>query len=747
MRALRFAAAIGLVAGATAAGVAFPGTVPGPGPGPGPGNGTGIGNGAASAAPTAAEHVVIVGAAGLRWDDVNPTDTPRLWRLAGGGAVGSLVVRSAGTYTCPADGWLTVGAGNRVRLRGTGSDTDCDRPLPAVEPGPGGGAVVAEHREVLEDNENLTYRARPGVLAELVDCTVAVGPGAAVAAARPGVGRVDRYYPRLPEDPSRALSRCPLSIVDAGAVAGAQRRTQAKRVDALLQRVLEARPERSLVIVAGVADTGGPARLHVAVADGPGVPAGTLAAWRSGYARLIDIAPTAADALGLPRSRWFAGAPLGMHPTPGVGTGTRVAELRDAGRAATAQPGLARRFAILLVVVQLLLFAAVIPVLWRIRRAAATEDASRPLWTAAERVLELCAVAAGLVIPSALLADLVPWWRGAAPGLVLTVVTLGILGVLTAVIRLAPWWRTPLWPVGSAAAVTVAVVGADLLTGSHLQLDSVAGYAAVDGGRITGLSAIGAGGFAVGVLLLGGYLAQLLPRHRAPLAVAVVGGAGVLLAGVVGLDPGSAIALTAGVCLTAVTCTGSWLTATRLLWATFVGIAVAGVFVLLNLYPSPEHRGRLGRFFTDLAEGVPGALIHRTAEANAITFASSPFTILVVAGALFGGLVLLRPSGGLLRVYGLYPAIRAALIGSGIAAVLGGLVDGAGVVVVGAATATAVPLAVVLCLRALARAHLRTAPQLPPPGSAEGGSDTEASDTGGESDSDAETGTDRSVTV
>ncbi|MGH3645872.1 MAG: hypothetical protein ACRDTM_01655, partial [Micromonosporaceae bacterium] len=449
-----------------------------------------------------------------------------------------------------------------------------------------------------------------------------------------------------------------------------------------------------------------------------------------------------------------------------AGAADKVAALRDADRAAAAQPGQAHRFAIVLVVVQLLLFAAVIPVLWRIRRAAATEDASRPVWTAAERVLEICAVAAGLVIPSAMLADLVPWWRSGTPGLLLTAVTVGALAVLTAAIRLAPWWRTPLWPVGGVAGVTMAVIAADLLTGSHLQLDSVAGYGAVEGGRIVGLSAIGAGVFAVGVLLLGGYLAQLLPRHRAPLAVALVGGAGVLLAGVAGMDAGSAIALTAGVCLTAITCTGGWLTATRLLWATFVGIAVAGVFVLVNLYPSPEHRGRLGRFFTDIAEGVPGALISRTAEANAITFGSSPLTVLVVAGALFGGLVLLRPSGGLLRVYGLYPAIRAALIGSGVAAVLGGLVDGAGVVVVGAATATAVPLAVLLCLRALARAHLRTAPQMPPgvppppdvsppdgdgpdepdrpdePGGGEpGGGDAK----GDESDTDAETDSDRSL--
>ncbi|MGH3734731.1 MAG: hypothetical protein ACRDT6_03770 [Micromonosporaceae bacterium] len=679
--------------------------------------------GAVQAAPPATvDHVVVVGAAGLRWDDVNPTDTPRLWRLAGGAAIGSMAVRSAQAYTCPADGWLTVGAGNRVRRHTEPADPGCSRPLPTVTPGGGGGAVVTEHRRLLEDNERLTYRARPGALAELVECSVAVGPGAALAAARPGVGRVDRYFPALPDDPAPALARCPLAMVDAGAVAAdgrTQRRDQARRVDALLGRVLDARPERSLVLVAGIADTGGTARLHVALADGPGVDPGTLTAWRSGYARLVDVAPTVVAALGLPSSRWFAGGAMSVSPasTP---LAERVAALRDADRAAAVQPRRAYGFGIVLVLVQLLLFGAAIPVLWRIRRAAATEDESHLVWTAAERALEIVAVAVSLVIPATLLADLVPWWRSGSPGLALAGVTLVVLAALTAVIRLVPWWRNPLWPIGGVAGVTVAVIAADLVTGSHLQLDSVTGYGAVEGGRIVGLSEIGAGAFTVAVLLLGGYLAQQLPRTRGPLLVAAVGGVGVVLAGIVGVDPGSAIALTAGVCLAVVMCTGSWLTATRLLAATFVGVAVAGAFVLLNLYPRPEHRGRLGRYVTEVTEGAPGALLHRTAEANAITFGSSPLTVLVLAGVLFGGLVLLRPSGGLLRVYGLYPAIRAALIGSGVAAVLGGLVDGAGVVVVGAATATAVPLATLLCLRTLARAHLRSAPVLPAPDDPDG---------------------------
>jgi hypothetical protein len=479
--------------------------------------------------------------------------------------------------------------------------------------------------------------------------------------------------------------------------------------------VLDARPARSLVIVAGVADVSGPARLHVAMVDGPGYGTGALSSGRDGYARLTDLAPTAVSALDLPHSKWFSGAPLSVTRAGAASdTATTVRQLVDADRSASQQPRQGYRFGIVLVISQVLLYLAAVPVLWRIRRAAATEDPKRLLWTAAERVLEVCAVAAALLLPAAMLADLVPWWRTGTPGAVLTAVILGVVGLLTVLVRVMPLWRTPLGPVVTVAAVAAVTVTGDLLTGGTLQLDSVAGHSAVEGGRLAGLSAIGAGVFAVGVLLCAGCLAQRVPRRYAPLAVALTGGAGVLVAGIPGMDPGSAIALAAGVALVVVTCTGGWLTAHRLAGVAVVGAVVAAGFVLLSVYPSPEHRSRLGRFFSDVAEGVPGPLIHRTAEANVITFVSSPLTVLVIAGALFVGLVLVQPSGGLMRVFGLYPGLRAALFGAVVAAVLGGVVDGAAVSVLGAAAAVAVPLTVLACLRALARAHLRTAPRMPP---------------------------------
>ena len=73
--------------------------------------------GAATPAEDAAaeQHpVVLVGATGLRWDDLGSLTTPALWELSRSASLGSTVVRSKWSYTCPSAGWLAVSAGGRA---------------------------------------------------------------------------------------------------------------------------------------------------------------------------------------------------------------------------------------------------------------------------------------------------------------------------------------------------------------------------------------------------------------------------------------------------------------------------------------------------------------------------------------------------------------------------------------------------------------------------------------------------------
>ncbi|MET7709053.1 hypothetical protein [Micromonospora sp. NPDC005413] len=665
-----------------------------------------------------ADFVVLAGIAGLRWEDVDPQSTPTLWRMAEEGSIGSLSVRSAHRPTCPVDGWLTLGAGSFAAWNGSRSAGGCPAAGVAVEQPDGIGANLPDQEGVVQYNQQrLPWGAVPGSLSESVRCSVAVGPGAAVAAARP-FGRVDRYASALPADPRVLLGSCVLSIVDLGTVKGtdpATRAEEARAADAQLARVLAARPPRSLVLVAGVSDTAQPSRLHVAVADGPGWERGWLTSastGRDGYLQLVDLAPTALAALGRPMpEQLFLGRPA-------MSTGGRPADLADAinapadaDREAAAQRDVSGGFFTFLAGVQVLLALAVLPLLRRARRQAGPSGPT-PVSARVVSVVELVLVAAALTVPAALLADAVPWWRSGHPGWIFAGVTALLVAAGTAAVRFAPGYAGTLGPVGAVAGLTTLVVGLDVLTGARLQLNGVVGYSALQGGRYAGLSTVGLGVFLAGALLSGGWLAQRVQRGWRPAVMVAVGGLAVVVVGspYLGADPVGAIALTAGVSVAAVISAGGWLTVSRLAWATMAALAVGIGFAVVDLRRPAAERGSLGRFLSALGDGTGGFTVHRSSTENFETLVNSPLTVLALAGGLLVWFALLQPWGGLMRLFGIYPAVRAALAGTVVAAMLGGVLDGAALDVMGAAAALVVPMAALASLRVLRHAADRTRP-------------------------------------
>ncbi|PWR14100.1 hypothetical protein DKT68_00265, partial [Micromonospora acroterricola] len=665
-----------------------------------------------------ADFVVLAGIAGLRWEDVDPQSTPTLWRMAQDGSIGSLSVRSAHRPTCPVDGWLTLGAGSFAAWNGSRPAGGCPSTAVTVEQPDGIGANLPDQESVVQYNQQrLTWGALPGSLSESVRCSVAIGPGAAVAAARP-FGRVDRYASGLPADPRTLLGSCVLSIVDLGTVDGsdpAARAEAARAADAQLARVLAARPPRSLVLVAGISDTAQPSRLHVAVADGPGWERGWLTSastGRDGYLQLVDLAPTALSALGRPMpERLFLGRPA-------VSTGGRPADLAeainapaDADREAAAQRAVSGGFFALLAGLQVLLALAVLPLLRRARPHAGPAGPT-PAPARVVAVVELLLVAAALTVPAALLADAVPWWRGEQPGWIFAGVTALLVAAGTAGVRFLPGYAGTLGPLGAVAGLTALVVGLDVLTGARLQLNGVVGYSALQGGRYAGLGTVGLGVFLAGALLSAGWLAQRVHRTWRPAVMVAVGGLAVVVVGspYLGADPVGAIALTAGLSVAAAISAGGWLTISRLAWATMAALAVGIGFAVVDLRRPAAERGSLGRFLSAVGDGTGGFTVHRSSTANFETLVNSPLTVLALAGGLLVWFALLQPWGGLTRLFGIYPAVRAALAGTAVAAVLGGVLDGAALDVAGAAAAVVVPMAALASLRVLGHAADRTRP-------------------------------------
>lgn len=665
-----------------------------------------------------ADYVVVAGVAGLRWEDVSPQTTPTLWRMAERGSIGSLSVRSGRQPTCPVDGWLTLGAGNYAAWDGEPVTGDCAAPQVTVEQPDGIGANLPGQQAVVRYNkERQPWGAIPGALAESVRCTVAVGPGAAIAAARP-FGRVDRYAATLPANPAELLASCVLSIVDLGAVTGddpAVRAAAARRADAALARVLAARPARSLVLVAGISDTDQTSRLHVAVADGPGWSGGWLTSsgtGRDGYVQLIDLAPTALAAVGRPMpERLFLGQAATTSPGRPSDLAAAIAQPADADREAGAQRRVASWFFALLAGFQTLLAIAVLPLLRRARRRAGPVGPV-PVSRRVVAVVEVLLIAAALAIPAALVADAVPWWRSDHGGLYFGLVTVLVLGLATAAVRLAKIYARTLGPMGSVAGLAALVVGVDVVTGARLQLNGVAGYSALEGGRYAGLGTVGLGVFVAGTLLAAGCLAQQVRRSWRPAIVVLVGGIGLVVIGspYLGADSVGAVALTAGVCIAAAMSTGGWLTLGRLAWATLAGLAVTIGFAVLDMRRPDGQRGSLGRFLGAVADGTSGLTVHRSGTANMDALFGSPLTVLALVGAVLVWFALLRPWGGLKRLFGIYPAIRAGMAGIAVAALIGGLLGGSALDVAGAAAALVVPLAALAALRVLDHAADRTQP-------------------------------------
>lgn len=665
------------------------------------------------APPPTADYVIVVGVAGLRWEDVDQTRTPNLWRLAERGAIGALSVRSARAVTCPEDGWVTLGAGNRAR-RSANDQEGCGPLLVPISQPEEPGATVIDQRSVVRDNRDLSWEVQPGALAEAVRCTTAIGPGAAIAGARP-FGRLDRYLPSVDQGLARQLVACSLSLVDLGTVAGvgSERFAAARAADTTLAAILAARPEHSLVVVAGLSDTGETGRLHVAIADGPGYQGGwlsSLSTGRPGYLQLVDLAPTVLAALDRPApAGLFAGAAaqrVADRPEP---LATAVGKLADADRQATVQRVVADRFFLVLVLCQLALLVAMIPVLRRLRRPAGPQPRP-PVPRAVVRLLETALAAAALAVPAALVADLVPWWRWRLPGVVFATVTSLVLCVVTIAVATLTRRHRAVGPIGVISALAAAAVALDVMTGARLQLNGVAGYSAATSGRYAGLGTVGLGVLAGGALLLAAAVAQRASKRWRPSVVAAVGAAGVVVVGspYLGADAAGAAALSGGVCLAAAAAAGGWFTLGRLGAAVATAAIATTGFALLDLTRPVEQRSNVARFLVDLNDGTGGLAGQRLGEHNVVALATSPFTLLVVGTLMFAVLLAMRPWGGLRRLLGLYPPVRAALGGIGVATLLAGLIEGVGLNVLGTAVATVGPVVALGALRVLDHANDRT---------------------------------------
>ncbi|MEV4293305.1 hypothetical protein [Microbispora rosea] len=654
-------------------------------------------------------RVVVIGVPGLRWDDLDPRRTPALWGLAARGSSASLSTRAVPPeglpVTCPAAGWLTVSAGQRATAPGPGC-----APLPEPVTAAGGAATIPNWSELVAAQQASPFKAGLGLLADAVTGAggkiAAIGPGAALAAADRS-GRVATYAATPAALPD--LTPYALVVAEAGEITtgwaddggGQARRAAVSAADRTVAEVLTRVPAGSAVLVAGLSDSDAVAHLHVAIASGGPYEHGSLTAASTRQRALVtitDVTTTVTHLLGVPSPEGAVG-----RAWSGGGDPPSVTELADADLASQVLREVREPFFITLVAAQLLFYGLAALMIRRYRRMPTTT--------------RVVATVSGALPVSIFLAQLVPWWGFAHPMPALLGTILGFAVLVAGLAYAGPWRRHVLGPPAVVAGISSLALLADVVTGSRLQVNAVAGYEPVTGGRFYGFGNMAFAVYSTGTILLLAAVACAL-RRRPRLAVAVCVAYGLLaIAGdgwpTWGADFGGVPSFVLGVAVCVLMVTGRRVSVLRLGLVAVAGVVLISLIAVADWLRPADRRTHLGAFVQQIIGGDGGSVVGRKLGAMLHTLGNLPLTLLSVVALAFLFLVLARPSRwgapALSLAYDRAPQLRAGLFGALTSAFAGFLINDSGIAIPAMALTVAVPLALAASVHALQTAPPTTA--------------------------------------
>jgi hypothetical protein len=699
--------------------------------------------------------VVLLGASGLRWDDISPTATPALWELAGAASVGENAVRSVRRLACPADGWLAVSAGKRAADL-PGEDGRCrtlDEPIAGQVPAWDDYEAAAEEA---------TYGARLGTLGQAVEdaglTAVGVGPGAAIALANLDGVVVGEHLTLPPEAVeltgavgAALADGARLVVVDAGTVRDpgkattsrplgtpgeiAEEPTRAEQVQAVEERVAAAlagvadagRP--ATVFVTSLADSGAAPRLQLIAATGPGVAPGaehfgdSLLGSRStrqdGIVQNTDITPSVLAAFDLARTvppGTLVGSPIEAVAAGAAG----LAAVLDIGRHAVAIQPLIPPFFLALVFINLVFYLLVAIglngwVVARLRTRAPVEPRT------VLKSLSVAGVSIASIPVASYVANAIPWWRTGAPGWTLFGLVVVIIGAITVLTLLPPWGRTATAPIAVVAGLTMAVLLYDGATGGTLQVSALMGAPPTVAGRFYGLNNQAFALLATSSLLVAVVASDpFVKAGRRRAAAAVIAGIGLVVTVVDGMpglgsDFGGPPSLVPAFTIFVLLALGVRLTWARVLAVLAAGAAVVVALSLIDWLRPESQRTHLGRFVDTVLDGGLWDVITRKLDQNLSNLGGTWLTLLALGGIALVVLVLARPirlvanapdggpyswlSGGApLRLIGdASPMLGAGLTSIGVVLALGFAANDSGIVIPAIGVSLAVPLLVAVC--------------------------------------------------
>jgi hypothetical protein len=656
---------------------------------------------ASDGTPARLSRVLLISLPDVEWSDIQDGKLPNLKRLFAQSAVGALVTNGVTRPSPIGNSYMTLGAGTRAVAtgdtagQGFGVDEDFGRDRAGrvfrtrTGTAPGDGLVYMPINNAIEDNESELFGAEVGLLAdELRDvgvgrAVVTNGDGtdpstpedrippyrrAAVAALTtsdgkvPG-GRVDRgLLERAPEapfglrlDPDEVLDAFRASWRDRAVVlveasdllradlaarfASDDQRVEIRaraleRTDALVGRLLEeVDPSRDAVMVVGPSSPDERPALTPASVRAPGFAPGLLRSSTTrhdGFVNMVDVAPTILRLLGLDRPD----AMEGRRMTTGDAGGTLDSRIDDLVNAN--EDGLFRDGQVGPAMTTVLVIACVLTVLTALVDWLRARGVRPAWWRAGAWVVTFLAFALIGFLDATYLAGPVHFGRnGGAVAYWAFVVGVALL---LAVVFLAVGRRHLVRGVLVALGSVVVLHVADLVTGAHLEWNTVFGYSPTIGIRLVGEGNMAFAQLSAAALIFAGLLAWHVPTRAGTRVAIGVLAATIIVMGVPiwGNDFGAVVSALPGFALLTWMLLGHEVRARTVVAITAVATVAVVVVGFLDLLRPSDQRTHVGRFLQKVGTDFDGAVlvVQRKASANLKVFGHSVLLGVIIVFAL-----------------------------------------------------------------------------------------------------------------
>jgi hypothetical protein len=692
----------------------------------------------ASGAP-AVHRVLVISLPATSWSDIEAGDDPHLRQLLSQSAVAGMITRAAGRKSSIAGGYTALGAGGRASAvtplagqafepgepygESTAGDVFRQRTGVTATSGLvhlGLDALVRENADGLYDptigalgDDLAEHRVPRAVIANgdgaqpVVDDSLPEFQRAAVNALMGSDGRVpggavgdellerDAHAPfgvRMDNDAAyRAFSSAwptgGVVLVEGSDLlradlytdfltddqARVQKQAALHRTDELVGRMLaDVDPAHDAVFVVSPASPRRGSGLAVSGIRAPGVKPELLrsaTSRRDGFVYVIDIAPTILDLLGLPTPSTMEGRTMEVV-SGGLAHGDRIEALIHANEDAVFRDSkVATANNIVLGLAAALALAT-----WFVLRRA-------PGRAGAVRFLALGVL--GFLFAT-YLAEPLHFGRSGNAAAFFGFLAVGAVAFAAACSLLGA--RRRYLPLALALAATVALHVGDLLTGARLELNTVFGYSATVGIRVSGQGNITFSQLTAATLLLGGLAVWRRPRRST--VYAVIGMLAITLLVMAappwGGDFGAAIAGAPGFGLFAWLLLGRRI---RLRTVVILGgmLVVAGLLVgFADLLRPQDQQTHVGRFFDQVATGGLGDFfltIRRKATENIDSFTSTRLLWILPIVALLVWF-LWRVRGGRVRpLFREVPVVRQTTLALVVVAFLGYALNDSGIAI------------------------------------------------------------------